>query len=91
MGAAKVNEVNVVEKTRVDAAGFVDAWLDTYEKGGNQSDVARLIGCSAANVSTRAKNLRKAGVDLPELVVTRGGAKIDVDSLNKRLAARLNG
>ena len=73
---------------RVDAASFVDAWMDAYDKGGNQSDVARTLGCSAANVSNRAKKLREAGVDLPELTVTRG-VKLDVESLNARLKARI--
>jgi DNA-binding Lrp family transcriptional regulator len=75
---------------RVDAAAFVEAWVDVYETGGNQSDVAKRIGTSSANVSTRAKKLREAGVDLPELVVNRSN-KIDVDSLNERLAIRLEG
>jgi len=74
---------------RVDAMSFVDAWVKIYEQGGSQSDVAREIGTSAANVSTRAKKLREAGVDLPELKVTRTGTTIDVDSLNERLSARL--
>lgn len=73
---------------RVDAATFVDAWVNAYERGGNQSDVARELGCSAANVSNRAKGLRNAGVDLPELVVSRG-VKIDIDALNERLKARI--
>ena len=76
---------------RVDAASFVDAWVNAYENGGNQSDVARELGCSSANVSTRAKKLREAGVELPELTITRGvKASIDVASLNERLASRLN-
>lgn len=74
---------------RVDAGSFIDAWVSAYENGGNQSDVARTLGCTAANVSTRAKKLRDAGVDLPELVVTRGGKKIDVAALNERLKARM--
>ena len=73
---------------RVDAASFVDAWMDAYDNGGNQSDVARTLGCSAANVSNRAKKLREAGVDLPELQVTRG-VKLDIESLNERLKARI--
>jgi hypothetical protein len=76
---------------RVDAAGFVDAWVDAYERGGSQSMVAETLGCSSANVSTRAKKLREAGVDLPELTVTRGvKASIDVAALNARLAARVS-
>lgn len=74
---------------RVDAMGFVDAWISVYEKGGSQSDVAREIGTSAANVSNRAKKLREAGVELPTLKVTRTGSTIDIESLNERLAARL--
>lgn len=73
---------------RVDAATFVDAWVNAFENGGNQSDVARSLGCSAANVSNRAKKLREAGVDLPELQVTRG-VKLDIDALNERLKARI--
>jgi transcriptional regulator len=75
---------------RVDAATFVDAWVTTFENGGGQSEVARLLDCSSANVSTRAKKLREAGVDLPTLTVTRGvKASIDVAALNARLAARM--
>jgi DNA-binding transcriptional regulator LsrR (DeoR family) len=75
---------------RVDAATFVDAWVTTYENGGGQSEVAKILGCSSANVSTRAKKLREAGVDLPELTVTRGvKATIDVAALNERLKARM--
>jgi hypothetical protein len=76
---------------RVDASTFVDAWVNAYENGGNQSDVARELGCSSANVSTRAKKLRELGVELPELTIKRGvGVKIDVVALNERLAIRLN-
>lgn len=75
---------------RVDAMSFVDAWVKVYGQGGSQSDVAREIGTSAANVSTRAKKLREAGVELPTLKVTRGtGTTIDIEALNERLAARL--
>lgn len=74
---------------RVDAMSFVDAWIKVYDMGGSQSDVAREIGTSAANVSTRAKKLREAGVDLPALKVTRTGSTIDIASLNERLAARM--
>ena len=73
---------------RVNAHDFIDVWCDVYANGGNQSDVARTLGCSAANVSNRAKKLREAGVDLPELTVTRG-VKLDIESLNERLKARI--
>ena len=73
---------------RTDAGSFIDAWMDAYEQKGNQSDVARTLGCSAANVSNRAKKLREAGVDLPELTVTRG-VKLDISALNDRLKARI--
>jgi DNA-binding Lrp family transcriptional regulator len=68
---------------------FIDAWMNAYDNGGNQSDVARDLGCSSANVSTRAKKLRESGVELPELTVSRG-VKLDVASLNARLTERLN-
>ena len=73
---------------RVDAGSFIDVWCDVYENGGNQSDVARRLGCSAANVSNRAKKMRDSGVDLPVLQVVRG-AKLDIDALNERLRARI--
>jgi transposase len=73
---------------RVDANTFIDTWCDVYDNGGNQSDVARRLGCSAANVSNRANKLRDAGVDLPELTVTRG-VKLDIESLNARLRERI--
>jgi len=81
--------VRVNNMARVDAGSFIDAWVSAYENGGSQSDVARELGCSSANVSTRAKKLREAGVDLPELTVTRGAKKIDVAALNERLKARM--
>lgn len=73
---------------RVAADSFIDTWCDVYDQGGNQSDVARRLGCSAANVSNRAKKFRDAGVELPHLEVVRG-VKLDIDSLNARLKARM--
>lgn len=74
---------------RVDAMAFVDAWVEVYGTGGSQSDVARKIGTSPANVSARAKKLREQGVDLPVLKVTRSGNIMDIAALNERLAARM--
>ena len=73
---------------KTDAKSFVDAWMNAYENGGNQSDVARDLGCSSANVSIRAKRFRELGVNLPELVVKR--VKLDVVALNNMLMNRLN-
>lgn len=73
---------------RVDAATFIETWCDVYEMGGNQSDVARRLGCSSANVSNRAKGFRNAGVELPVLQVVRG-VKLDIDALNERLRERI--
>jgi biotin operon repressor len=75
---------------RVSVVDFVDAWVEVAANGGSQSDVAELIGTSAANVSTRAKKLREAGVELPQLTSGRGvKATIDVEALNARLAERM--
>jgi hypothetical protein len=87
-GSDKGKEVTTM--ARVDANAFIDAWVETFEEGGNQSDVGRKIGTTAANVSTRAKKLRDAGVDLPKLAGSQGGAKLDIESLNARLAERMN-
>jgi len=75
---------------RIDAISFVDAWMDAYHAGENQSDIALKLGCTSANVSTRAKKLRDNGVELPELVNNRGGNKLDIESLNARLQQRMN-
>ena len=74
---------------RVDPEAFIDAWMDAYERGLNQTDVARTLGCSSANVSNRARKLRELGVDLPALKVTRG-VKLDTNALNERLRQRMN-
>ena len=86
MGVVKNPEGN---QMRTDAMAFVDAWMIAYNNGGNQSDVARELGCSSANVSIRAKRFRSLGVNLPELTVSRG-VKLDVSSLNARLMEKLN-
>ena len=74
---------------RIDVSAFVDAWCDVAEQGGSQSDVARLLGCSSANVSIRAKKLIEAGVELPELVAKRTHT-LDISGLNDRIRDRLN-
>jgi transcriptional regulator len=75
---------------RVDANAFIDAWCEVFAEGGNQTDVASRIGTTSANVSTRAKKLRDAGVDLPKLAGSKGGMKLDIESLNARLQQRMN-
>jgi biotin operon repressor len=72
----------------IDGNTFVDVWMDAYAQGKCQSDVARELGCTAANVSTRAKKLIAAGVDLPELFVKRGKT-LDVSGLNEMIRNRL--
>ena len=54
-------------KSRISVQKFVSTWCRVYRQGGNQDMVAKALRCTAANVSIRAKALRKSGVKLPPL------------------------
>jgi len=54
-------------KSRISVQRFVSTWCRVYRQGGNQDMVAKALHCTGANVSIRAKALRKSGVKLPPL------------------------
>ena len=69
-------------KKHVDVKRFLRAYVSATKNGGNQSDVARELGCTAANVCTRLKRLKEAGVKLPKLNPGLKG-RYNVKELNK--------
>ena len=80
-----------ITRKRIDNDAFVDAWLECYQNGGTQQDVAAAVGCSLGGVYVKAKSLaEKHGVDLPKLASTRA-SKVDADSLNARIAKATKG
>lgn len=54
-------------KSRISVNKFITTWCRVYRQGGNQDMVAKALHCTGANVSIRAKALRKSGVKLPPL------------------------
>lgn len=74
-----------VKRPRIDEERFLDAWIDAYENGGSQADVAAAVGCSLGGVYVKAKKLVEQGVVLPALS-SRREPRIDVDAINARMA-----
>ena len=70
------------KRPRIDKADFTKAWITVYNNGGNQSDVAEILGCSLGGVNTKSKTLIEEGVKLPDLKKKRKDLT-DVDGLNK--------
>jgi len=56
-----------MRKTRIKAEDFVRLWLEAVENRESISWIASTIGCSDQHVHTLASNLRKNGVDLPNI------------------------
>lgn len=61
------NQKGLTMKRKITVERFIKGYMKVYAKGGNQSDVARLLGCTPENVCIRLKNLRSIGVDLPKM------------------------
>lgn len=84
--APKVGGESGITRKRIDNDAFVDAWLECYQNGGSQQDVAEAVGCSLGGVYVKAKSLAdKHGVKLPKLASTRASS-VDAESLNSRIA-----
>jgi len=76
---------SVIARKRIDNDAFVDAWLECYQNGGSQEDVAEAVGCSLGGVYVKAKSLSdKHNVKLPKLSATRSSI-IDAESLIARI------
>lgn len=72
-------------KSRISVQKFVSTWCRVYRQGGNQDMVAKALHCTGANVSIRAKSLRKSGVKLPPLNPGRVFDK-NVVKMNREIA-----
>lgn len=70
-----------MRKTRVKAEQFVRLWMEAVEKRESISWIASTIGCSDQTVHIMAGNLRKRGVELPNIRRTFVET-IDVNKMN---------
>jgi hypothetical protein len=77
-----------VKRPRIDREKFIDTWMDAAEQGHTMAWVAETLGCSLGGVYQKAKVLIEDGVTLPTLS-NRRRVKIDVDSVNEKIKARL--
>ncbi len=68
---------------------FVQAFCVAARDGGSTKDIAQKFGVDEQYVTSRATNLRKAGVPLPKLQGGRG-SDLDVDSLNALITQTMN-
>lgn len=73
-----------MRKTRVKAEDFVRLWNEAVENRESLNWIAGTIGCSNQTVSVMAANLRKQGVNLPNIRRTFVET-INVDQLNKMI------
>lgn len=75
-------------KSRISVDRFVSTWCRVYRQGGNQDMVAKALRCTGANVSIRAKSLRKSGVKLPPLNPGRSYDPVVV-KMNREIAGMI--
>lgn len=73
--------------TTVSNKQFVVAWVEAYTKGQGIAGVARRVNLDSTQVSAKANNLRKNGVNLPAM--PRGRAGYSIDDLNQIIADRI--
>lgn len=71
-----------MRKTRIKAEDFVRLWMEAVENRNGISWLANTIGCSDQTVHIMASNLRKQGVNLPNIRRTFVET-VKVDDLNK--------
>lgn len=78
-----------IKRPRINTEAFVKAWVDAFNDGGSHHDVAEKVGCSLAGVLSKAKNLAKEGVTLPELKKAGRRSRVDTKGLNDFIKANL--
>lgn len=78
-----------MRKTRVTAEQFVRLWMEAVEKREKISWIANTIGCSDQSVHIMASNLRKKGVELPNIRRTFIET-IDVNKMNELIKKQFN-
>lgn len=72
---------------RVKAEEFVRLWMEAVENRQGISWIAKTIGCSDQTVQIMASNLRKQGVELPNIRRTFVET-VKVDDLNKLIRSK---
>lgn len=77
-----------MRKTRIKAADFVQLWIEAVNNRESISWIARTIGCSDQHVHVLASNLRKTGVELPNIRRTFVET-IDVNKMNELIKKQL--
>lgn len=55
------------KNNKVDDYKFVVLWVQNYKASGSLTDLANILKQSPPNVSQRASDLRKKGVQLPKI------------------------
>jgi CRP-like cAMP-binding protein len=78
-----------IKRPRIDNKAFVAAWIEVFNKGGTQQDVAEMVGCSLPGLLNKMKKLEKEGVVLPDLSKAKRKSGIDADGLNSFIQANL--
>ena len=74
-----------IVRKRIDHKIFIDTWMSASKNNESQSDIAAKLGCTPGAVSSLAARLRKDGVKLPSLTVTRGPKPPNVEALNQQI------
>jgi hypothetical protein len=67
---------------------FVNAWLQAYRESRNRAWVAKQLGVMRQAVSLREADMRKRGVNLPDLPKRQQSSK---DRLNEMIKRELEG
>jgi hypothetical protein len=85
----KMETKKEIKRPRIDKEDFIRAWTTVYNNGGNQIDVAEILGCTQAGVASKSKKLLEEGVKLPELKKKRKDST-DVEALNKLIESLIS-
>jgi hypothetical protein len=64
---SEVEEKKKIQRPRIDDREFTAAWMKMVKAGGNQKDVAEILGCTLGGVGSKLKKLKKDGVPFPDL------------------------
>ena len=90
MSNAKKSVVKRVRKNvgNVSEDKFVDAYLQAFTAKEGVKGVADRLNIAQGSVTTRASNMRKRGISLPNFPVG-GGNKSDVAGCNAKIEAAL--
>jgi len=85
MSKDKNEEKAIIAKPSISAEDFVRAW----QKSASVKAVCDTLGISETAANSRARNYRKAGVQLKKMEGGQKGRKLDVSGLNTLAASLL--